>query len=231
MDALVHLATESDGRRFQGATRADDMPGLAFLRRHGFVPLMRTRLGWLDLTAMAADRTSRFDAATRTVEALDYRVVAFSDRPEMVAAQRVADLHGEAYARTHAGWNPVRPLDAAERRDLFLGDDLIPDALFLALDGDAVAGFASLRHGRTPDEFDLGWAGIAADHDDRATAIVTALVGRCLDVARRRGNRVSVEVDDADPVLAYILDRLPVAWEPDWLAFARPGPSAGDPLL
>lgn len=38
---------------------------------------------------------------------------------------------------------------------------------------------------------------------------------------------MSVEVDDADLAVSALLDTLPIGWEPDWLAFARPGPPTG----
>ncbi len=220
LNVLLALGTARDHRPFQAATRADNAAGMGLLRRQAFAPLMRTRIGRLDPAAMAADDGDRFDA-------MGYRVVAFPDRPVVVSAQSVADIHAEAYARSHATWNPVRPLDAAERIDLFLGDDLIPDALFLALAGDEVAGFGSLRAGAGPGDVDLGWVGVATGHEDRAKSIISAVVGRCLDRARRDGMVMSVEVDDADLAVSALLDTLPIGWEPDWLAFARPGPPTG----
>jgi hypothetical protein len=68
---------------------------------------------------------------------------------------------------------------------------------------------------------DLGWAGalptIATEEGD----LVFALVGRCLRHAAVADWHVLLEVDEADSRLWQLIDRLPVALEPDWLTFAE----------
>lgn len=212
-------------RPWQSATRANDDAGRAFLARHGFRPLMRTRLGTLDPARVDEATWGTLDAATAAATEAGYRIVALPDLPaNALPRPSVASLHAEIYRQSH-GWNPSAVLseDAAHR--LFLGDDLIPASLFVALADDRPVGVASLRFGENHIDRELGWIGVANEHRGRAAPLTAALLGRCLTHARAEGRPIRVEVDEADRHLWRLVDGLPIPWEPDWLTFARPDPS------
>jgi len=218
-DRLVAGLPMADPRPLQAATRENDADGVRFLGRRGFRLLMRTRLGALDPNdVVAADRAAWLAAEDR-IAAAGYRVAAMPDLGAGIEAA-LAALHAAIYRAGHGG-NPPVPIDDDLARDLFLGDDLIPDALFAAVAGGLPAGIASLRRGDDAGGFDLGWIGAGPGHAEHAGDLCAALLGRCLDAARRRGWRLRVEVDEADAGVWRQLGGLPVAWEPDWVTWHR----------
>lgn len=212
-------------RPWQSATRADDDAGRRFLAHHGFRLIMRTRLGELETSALGETAWTTLDAATAGVTEAGYRIVALPDLAvDAPLRPSLASLHGKIYRQAH-GWNPPAELSEDDARRLFLGDDLIPDSLFVALADDRPVGVASLRLGATPGDRDLGWIGVAEGHPDRAASLIAALLGRCLKQVHAERLPIRVEVDEADRHLWRLVDGLPVRWEPDWLTFARPDPA------
>lgn len=225
---LARLTDEipiGDRRPLQSATRADDGPGRAFLERHGFRPLMRTRLGLLDPASLSPHDWGAIDAATLTAEAAGYRIDAVGRGIDARADERLAALQAEVYRLGHA-WNPPAPISAAVARDLFLGEDLLPGEMVVATYGGAPIGVASLRRGERSDERELGWVGVVEGHRARVDALVAALVGVCLRRAVAQGRKVRVEVDEADAPTWWLVGGLPVAFEPDWLTVGRPAVGA-----
>jgi GNAT superfamily N-acetyltransferase len=212
-------------RPWQSATGADDDAGRAFLAHHGFRPLMRTRLGEVNPAALGESVWAALDAANAAATAAGYHIVALPDLAAGASLRpSLASLHAEIYRQTH-NWNPPAALSADDARRLFLGDDLIPESLFVALADDRPVGVASLRRGESPEDRELGWIGIGQGHHHRANTLIAALLGRCLTHAQTSSGPVRVEVDEADWHLWRMLDGLPVRWEPDWLTFARPDPA------
>jgi GNAT superfamily N-acetyltransferase len=218
---LLAMVPAGDARPIQAATRADDLAGRAFLRRHGFRLVMRTRLGLLDPAHVGQDRWAEMEGATRRVEVAGYRIEPVPDLASDPARRRaLAALHAEVYRLAHR-WNPPAPSSEEDAATLFLGEDLLPDALFIATAAGTSVAVASLRRGAHPAEVELGWVGASGAHRSRADDLVAALAGACLDRALASGRAVRVEVDEADRPLWRLVDALPVAWEPDWLTFAR----------
>lgn len=223
--ALVGEMPADDPRPWQAATRASDAAGRAFLARHGFRPLMRTRIGVLDPAALRPEDRRAIDAATRRVEAAGYRIGA--GRTDRAAARAsLAALHAEIYRLAHA-WNPPTPLAEQVAAELFLGDDLLPDEVVVARFGGAAIGVASLRRADDPAAVELGWVGVVGEHRTVADDLVLALVGVCLRRAAAAGWRVEVEVDAADAPLWRLVDGWPVALEADWLTFALAAAAPG----
>lgn len=224
---LAAVAAARDARPLQVGVRADATAGLHFLARHGFRHLMRTHLGTLDPAAMSSDAWASFSASDRASDLAGYRIRSLPDlapRPSLL--EELASLHAEIYRQSHA-WSPPAPLDTAQARQAFLGDDLIPEALFIALAGDEPVGIASLRHGLAPGDIDLGWAGVITARDAAAPDLTAALLARCLAHARERGWSIHIEVDEADRILWRLLDVLPLSREPDWLNLEYPTRTPG----
>ena len=129
--------------------------------------------------------------------------------------------HAAVYAQGHQ-WNPISTLTDAEARDLFLDpDEVMPDAMIVALQGEDLVAVSSLR--RTADEaqVDLGWTGVLEDHAAQRDELIHALVGKCLQHTVGTNWQVLVEVDEADTTLWQLSERLPLQPEPDWLTFAE----------
>ncbi len=105
---------------------------------------------------------------------------------------------------------------------LFLGDDLIPEALFVATFERQPVALASLRRADRSQAFELGWVGVSHRHQERAPELTLALVGRCIAYARDRDTVIDIEVDEEDRHLWRLVSELPLNAEPDWLTFTRP---------
>ena len=181
---------------------------------------MGTRLGTLDPNHLVAANRAAWRAAEDRTAAAGYRVAAMSDLGAGMEAM-VAALHAGIYRAGH-GWNRPVPIADELARTLFLGDDVLPDALFVALAEDTPVAAASLRYGKAAGTFDLGWIGAEPAHANPTEDLCAALLGRCLDAARRRAWPLRIEVDEANAIPWRLLEVLPIAWEPDWMTWHRP---------
>ncbi len=222
--SLLAALTPRDGRPIQTGLRADASPGLAFLHRHGFRHLMRTRLGALDPIEIPPSGWLALDAASHHTAETGLRIASFpeiADHPNI--ATQIATLHAAIYHQTHT-WSPPAPMSSSRAAAVFLATDLISDALFVALHADVPIGVASLRHGPTPGSIDLGWTGVIAPQASTPD-VTSALLNRCLSHANERGWTLRIEVDESDQILWRLIDALPISWEPDWLNLERPNPS------
>lgn len=226
LEQLTSMIPSRDVRPLQAATSAGNTAGRQFLHRSGFDLLMRTRLGTVDPSIAIAAIRPEIDDATERATRTGYRIATLAD--ESIATSwtdELADLHAEIYRLGH-DWNPPASITNADARRLFMDEDeLIPEAFYVGLIDDRPGAVASLRRGETLDKLDLGWVGVAARHQDYRDEFAVALVGRCLTYSAERHETLSVEVDETDGPLWDLINKLPVALEPDWLTFARSMPS------
>ena len=223
LDALAAEAARHDDRGLQVGLSAAATESQEFLVNRGFRDLMRTRLGRLDPTHIPDSSWLRItdSARWRSGSQIPIRSFAtFESRDDHSAG--IADLHARIYRQTHA-WSPPAPPDPEQALSAFLGDDLIPEALFIAFDGDRPIGVSSLRHGESAMEFDLGWTGVLTEFGPHIPDLTLALLGHCLSFAREAERSISIEVDAADDILWDLIDTLPVSYQPDWFNFERSG--------
>jgi len=222
IEQLARIGAARDTRPLQFATRADNHAGRGFLSHQAFRLLMRTRLGVLDPHLLAPELWTVIDDTTKQVEAMGYRIASMSEFSTSVdISDSLSSLHSEIYRLGHA-WNPPASISADLARRLFLdADEVIPDALVMALDGSQPIAVASLRKSKTVSEVELGWVGVDAKHQSQAAPLTTALMGRCLTFSSRQRTLVRTEVDEADRHLWTMMEQLPVTTEPDWITFVR----------
>lgn len=215
-------ALRPDPRFLQTSLSVLDEAARSFLQQHGFAPLMRTRRGVLPPDAIAHPVAAELDGATARIEAAGYRVTSLEEMGSgRLPVSVLARLHADLYRQGHP-WDPVRPLADDEAVELFLDpDELLADAMFLALAGEKPIAAASLRCGDTPARVDLGWTGALAPVAPLARDVVMALAGRCFHHAAIQGWSVVLEVDESDTCLWQLLDWLPVTFEPDWFTFVE----------
>ncbi len=240
---LAAIAAARDTRSLQIGLRAGAHASLEFLTHRGFRHLMRTRLGTIapipiptraPLPPIASESLSGSARAVRPgrerAPSLHWRIAplpSLTHIPDI--ATQIATLHTSIYRQTHA-WSPPAPIITSKQAETaFLGPDLIPDALFVALADETPIGIASLRRGLTLGDIDLGWTGVLAGLATAAPALTATLLDRCLVYARARGWTVRIEVDEADHVLWRLINALPVANEPDWLNLERIPSSSSPP--
>lgn len=216
-----------DPRRLQTVTSARNEALAAFLERHGFSLIMRTRQGVLPPGEIPAPVAKDLDDAREWIAREGIQIVplaAFRNRP--FSHSQLARLHADIYAQGHA-WDPVRDLTGGEPAELFLdAAEMLPDAAFVALERKQLVGVSSLRGGRRAGVVELGWTGsILADPEQRKP-LVHALLGASLRYAASANWRVAFEVNEADTDVWEMATRLPHDRELAWLTFAETGPDA-----
>jgi len=219
VESLIARIPENDGRDLQANYWQSDEASAGFWNRLGFAHLMRTRIGTLDPSSLPDADVYALPAGVSIATGVELD----SDR---AIWGEIVLLHEAIYRRNHR-WNPPAPIDLYQATDLFLQPaDLIPDALFVALqDGllDAVASaVASLRPGGRAGRCELGWIG-ARDPDLKAAKPVTdLLLHECFVYARARNWLIDIEADDADPVLSPLADAWPLQDRRTWMTVSHP---------
>jgi GNAT superfamily N-acetyltransferase len=222
LDALAAEAARRDGRALQVGLSYAATDSVDFFMRRGFRYLMRTRLGTIDPTRIPASIWLQISEAERWVQRLALQIRSLTEREDRVLRiPAVADLHAAIYRQSHH-WSPLAPLDPETAAALYLGDDLIPAALFVAFDGDRPIGVSSLRRSESELEFDLGWTGVLTEFGPNAPELTLALLGRTSTFAREATRPTNIEVDAADLILWDLIGTLPVSYKPDWFNLDRP---------
>jgi hypothetical protein len=118
------------------------------------------------------------------------------------------DLHCRLYDLMHSD-NPVRALSQDLARRIFAGEDLPPNGLVAAFEGERMTGISSLRQGVRG--FELGWTGFPQKSDSIAVA---QLISAVIAVAVSSGAAwLEVEVDDTDLPLTGALEYFEVEWQ------------------
>lgn len=159
-ERLLLLIPHGDERPIQAATRADDRSGLRFLDHREFHLVMRTRRGTIDSGAIDRAAWDEFARVSLLLETTGYSLGAAGRHGRDLAdLDTIANLHAEIYQAAHQ-WNPSVALTLSDARMLFLGDDLIPEALFVATFERQPFATASLRRTDRPPMVDLEWVGV-----------------------------------------------------------------------
>lgn len=176
----------------------------AFLQRHGFFEVRRTWTPTLDVASFP--RVLLADARVRALQ-FGFDLGPLGRSADDALMDALAGAHLEHYAATHRV-NPAAPCPLASWRDLFLGDDLDPDATFLARRDGVIAAFASSRSGDAG-VWEAAWFGTLAPHLTHAFTLNLALKHHEVAFARRQGiTQLGFEVDSTDPEAVAVLDAL-----------------------
>ena len=216
-DALLPLL-KNRARGLQTATSETQTSTKSWLEARGFREIMRTYTPSFD--PRAVNRTPFTNAMRGLSDGI--RIVTLEERPDLT--EHVAELHHRIYTETHT-WNPTAQFPLERLRRVYLGEDLIPGAMFVALQGDRPIGIASLRPGDDSNVLELAWPGILGNAGEERLEILNALVGRCLEYAANVNATVEGEFDSLNLDATHILESLGVKRGEAWLTFQR------DPIL
>lgn len=131
-------------------------------------------------------------------------------------------LHEQIYRTSHY-WNPPGSLLTERASSLFMGDDLIPEHLWYAVneDGDPI-GISSLRHCDLEDRYELGWVGVLPEIDETTHR---QLLDAALSAAG--GSSIEIEVDANEVQTLARLSELEVIWGHTTYRLERPAPFIG----
>ena len=178
----------------------------AFLLARGFLENMRTYTPILELAKVALEMPILPDGYTFLPYTTDLRLP-------------VARLHARVYTEQHMH-NPTAEFSDLEALKVFMGDDLLPEAVTLiAFDAVPVA-FSSLRG--EPPELELAWFGVLDRHAVVRESLTKALLAQQIAVARQLGATVLLaELDSRIPEAILALAKLPFNDAEPWITYQR----------
>lgn len=193
----------------------EDMPrSVRFLSDRGFVEDMRYWESHLDVTAFdfapyedAEDRTAAQGITIRTMTELDAEDPQF--RPKLY--ELTTELHDDVPSpEAHT------KMDYEVWLKRFSNPNLIPDANFVALDGDMYVGFSNLWKSEADDHLHTGLTGVRREY--RRKGIALALKLRAVRYARTVGAPVIRTGNETNNrAMLSINERLGFARQPAWL--------------
>jgi N-acetylglutamate synthase-like GNAT family acetyltransferase len=180
-----------------------------FLERQGFTQIMQT---WNPVFEPSKIDLEPFQKASTQTRASGIEIKTFAEIPQL--EDEIAVLHHRLYTQSHT-FNPPLKATLEQAKKAYL-DDVIPKALFVALQNGKAIGVSSLRG--DANSYELVWSGTIR-HD---TITTLALVHCVLEFALAyRIGKISGEFDSLDPHAMVILERLQAPFGKAWLTFQR----------
>lgn len=215
---LLGALAEFDPLSVRARAREDHARARRFLDERGFVETQRTWESTLDVGnfdfAPYADLEEKLAAGGVTVHAL----------PELMDRPDWAELIYDVFAETRLDVprsEPATPLSFAQFREYVIDDSMfLPEAYFVAMDGDRVVGSSDLYRSGAAEGLFIGFTGVRATHRGRGVALALKL--RAMRYAQERGvpwlrtNNASTNA----PMLA-VNGKLGFVREPAWLSLAK----------
>jgi N-acetylglutamate synthase-like GNAT family acetyltransferase len=200
---MLNISSEA----LQTATNQES--AIQFLERQGFREVMQTWSPIFDPRSIHLQPFLEADFETRPI---GIEIKPFAQLPQL--EDEIAMLHHQLYTQSHA-FNPPLEASLEQAKKTYL-DDVIPEALFVALKNGKPIGVSSLRGDNENSE--LVWSGTIG-HD---TTTTLALVHQILKFAlEHQINSITGEFDSLDPHAVVILERLQVPFGNAWLTFQR----------
>jgi GNAT superfamily N-acetyltransferase len=216
---LVKLLEAQISLPIKTATYEHQEHALAFLQHRGFHEWMRTYLPVLEL--------ARFDPLPLTesrarVAARGYHICSMTDLAEDPRRnEKLADVHYQIYASIH----PDNPPSAAlyeQRFQAFLGDNVLPEAMYVALRGADYVAVASLRTSYQPTTLEQGLFGALPAYQADGLDLMLALIFLEIEYAKKQHiQRIAAEIDDVDTLGMALLKRLPFQSGLAWVTLVK----------
>ena len=200
----------------------EDSPLLPVLRALGFREFRRVYLPTLEVPSFGL---SSLDAEVNRTAALGYRVVSLRElEPSDRTKQALFGLFCEVYADTStvvpATPQPYSP--AGWWEDFILDEAIIPEAFFVALQGNDMAGFGTLYRGEQEGELETGTFGTARRHRNYHRDLMLAVKAHEIDYAQTHGYRtLRAEIDADNPLILQVCAELPFVQGKDYISLVK----------
>lgn len=193
----------------------------AALRSLGFRDYRRVYSPVLDVSTFDLKRLAH---AESSAAALGYELVRLTDlKPTADLETRLYDLHTEVYADTSAVV-PATPerLGKKEWLEAFIyGQDVLPDAFYIALEGEKLAGFGNLFRGEEG-ELETATFGTRRSYRHHHREIMLAVKAREIGYAKAHGYKtIRAEIDAENPWILQICAELPFVQGRDFISMVR----------
>lgn len=202
--------------------REDYRRSVRFLHDRGFAEVMRSWESRLDVPSFDF---SRFEGAVERVEAQGIRLASLQELrdEDPDCSRKLFDLHQEILADVPLPdrYTPEAVDFELWKRDLWESPYLLPEAYFIALDGERYVGESALwKSQASPQDLYTGLTGIRRDYRRRGIALALKLKG--IHYAKTHGYKVIKTWNESNnrPMLA-INERLGFVKQPAWITFAK----------
>ncbi len=208
----------------EAGTREGRRHAIEFLERRGY---SEQRRRWQSRVALDEVNLDSLRGARQRLERQGIAVTTMSaerDRRGDDLLHDVFQLELRAMT-TEPGFEPdtSMPFEQFLQNELLCAES-IPEAAFLALDGERVVGISRLQRTARPDVLDQGFTGV--DPDYRGRGIALALKVCTIDYARANGfSAIATQNDTTNEPMLHINDRLGFHREPAWIVFERHFPT------
>lgn len=174
----------------------------AFFETLGYYPLLRSYSPSLNVNSIETDK---YDNVLKALRRSGYHITNLAELGRD-ATQSLVDLYFQVYADNHTHSPPTPDEDW---QDIFLGEDVVDEAFFVAIRKGVPVGFSSLQAGE-PHEMESMWDGVDVSERALAYPLRLALKLREVSYAKQKGiTTIHWEVDSTDLVGIQLMKTLP----------------------
>ena len=153
-----------------------------------------------------------FQKASTQTRASGIEIKTFAELRQL--EDEIAMLHHQLYTQSHA-FNPPLQASLEQAKKAYLAD-VIPEAMFVALQNKKAIAVSSLRG--EANSYELVWSGTIGDD----TTTTLALAHRVLKFALENSiEKIAGEFDSLDPHAMVILEALQIPLGKAWITFQR----------
>jgi mycothiol synthase len=213
LNAVAEHARGADAKQLWGRIRADDTESLAFAERRGFTEVGREWDVVLDLSKVTPGAADPPPGIT---------LVSFAARPDLIPDVFAVDNEVTVDVPAHGAHEPMSYEHWA--RENLEGPGAMPEACFIALEGEQVVGYTALRrYGADSPEAENRLTAVRRPW--RRRGIATALKRAQIEAARAAGiERISTTNDELNVGMRGVNERLGYEPEPERVVVSGPVP-------
>lgn len=202
------------------ADTREDMPySLKFLHKHGFVEEQREWESRLDPAGF--DHTP-YQTLENTIVAKGITIKTMTElmKSDPDNAQNTYELYWQISKDVPSPEPPTKPIFETFSKKLFGSPNFLPEAFWIAVDGDTYVGTTCLWKTSDSAQLEVGLTGVIRDYRRRGIALALKL--RSIAYAQTHGNPSLKTWNDSlnDPMLA-INNRLGFVRQPAWIMFKK----------